>query len=155
MKQPLFIFVLLVCAFLIAWYSSRCIIEGFAKKEPKLQELKKKIAPIFEGDQRFEGVLDQLNYRNILSEIEFYGSNKSYTLNKTKVHICMKDSDGEYYPDSTLIYVILHEVAHCINPTIGHDESFQMTFNELLKIAERKGIYDPNVSIVQNYCGYT
>jgi hypothetical protein len=155
MKQPLFAVVLLVCAFLIVWYSSRCVLESFAKKEPKLLEIKKKIAPIFEGNRRFEGALEKLNRINILSEIELYDSNKSYTINKQKVHICLKDADGKYYPDSTLIYVLLHEIAHCINPTIGHDEGFQTTFNQILEIAEEKGIYDPNVPIVQNYCGYT
>ena len=145
---------LLFLAFLLGWYCSGCIREHFAKKHPKLEELKYTIQPIFSKDEIYSGKLESLNDRDLMNEIQLFMSNKSYTINKKKIHLCLLDANGEVYDNNTLIYVLLHEIAHCVNDTIGHDESFQETFDEILLIAKNKNIYDPSIPLAKNYCGY-
>jgi hypothetical protein len=88
------------------------------------------------------------------SRLKFYQDNKSYTINKQKVYLCLKDDNDQYYPMNMLMYVAIHELAHVLCDEIGHTPKFHKIFTELLKNAEKTGIYDPNIPVIQNYCGY-
>ena len=93
---------------------------------------------------------------DILKKISMKKGNKSYTINKEVIHMCLKDENGEYYPLNTLIYVLIHELAHAINTmSIGHGPDFQAINEELLEYATEKGIYDPSIPIIQDYCEYS
>ena len=88
-----------------------------------------------------------------VNELRFYEGDESYTLNKEKVYICVKDKKtNELYDKNILKYVILHEYAHSICPEIGHTPLYQKIFNKVLTEAVDKGVYDPNVKIPINYC---
>jgi hypothetical protein len=90
----------------------------------------------------------------IFENIKLNKGNKSYTLNKEDIYICVKDEKGEYYPMNSLVHVILHEVAHMLNTKdVGHTKEWQNIFNDLLKKAEEKKVYNPNIPMVSNYCG--
>ena len=89
-----------------------------------------------------------------IDKLEFYESNRSYTINKHKVHICLKDEKGEYYEINMLMYVTLHELAHVLCNEVGHTDKFYKIFQDLLDKAYDLGVYDPSVPIVQNYCQY-
>ena len=93
---------------------------------------------------------------DIFKTIKLNKGNKSYTLNKETIYICVKDEKGEYYPMNSLVHVILHEVAHMLNTKdIGHTKEWEKMFNELLKKAENKQVYNPAIPMVSNYCGVT
>ena len=79
---------------------------------------------------------------------------KSYTINKKKVYLCLKDENGDYYDENMLIFVAIHELAHVVCDEIGHTDKFQTIFQELLNKASDLQIYDPNVAPIQNYCEY-
>lgn len=87
-------------------------------------------------------------------ELKFYADSKSYTLNKQKVYLCLKDEDDKYYPMNMLMYVAIHELAHVLCDEIGHTAKFQRIFAQLLSQASELGIYDPSVPVLRNYCGY-
>jgi len=90
-----------------------------------------------------------------IKNLKLYKGEKSYTINKKKIYMCLKDQDGEYYPMNQLVYVFLHEFAHYINKEdVGHTQTFHDIFEKLLKDAEVKGIYNPNIPMVENYCNY-
>jgi len=90
-----------------------------------------------------------------IKKLKLYEGEKSYTINKKKIYMCLKDQDGEYYPMNQLVYVFLHEFAHYINKEdVGHTQTFHDIFEKLLKDAEEKGIYNPNIPMVENYCNY-
>lgn len=89
-----------------------------------------------------------------IDHLEFYEANKSYTTNKKKVHLCLKDEKGDYYHENMLLYVGLHELAHVKCDEIGHTDKFHKIFQQLLDKAADIGIYDPSIPIVQNYCGH-
>lgn len=87
-------------------------------------------------------------------EIPIYEGDSSYTENKNTITLCLKDPDTKkYYDMNTLMYVSLHELAHVITKTIGHDEHFKENFSKLLLKAERLGMYNPKIPLPSKYCG--
>jgi hypothetical protein len=89
----------------------------------------------------------------IFKEVQLYKGNRSYTINKEKIYICLNDENGDYYPMNQLVYVILHEIAHKLNTKdVGHTPEWQRIFDELLDKAEEQGIWSREIPIMQNYC---
>ena len=125
--------------------------------DPKLFEIRDKIAPMFTKDEQnpFQGVLEPLNHRDLLKEISLHRSNKSEAENKSRVYLCLADTNNNYYHDNMLIYVTLHELSHCICPdTDDHSPHFVEIFRQLLTRAYHFGIYNPNIPPIEDYCGY-
>lgn len=88
-------------------------------------------------------------------DVDINQGNKSYTINKKKVYICLKDENDRYYNKNMLVYVVLHEYAHILCKSIGHSSEFFEIFRQLLNKAAQMGLYDPNIPPVKNYCGHT
>lgn len=89
----------------------------------------------------------------IITDLKLYKGDKSYTINKKKVFICLYDENGDYYPLNMLVYVLLHEIAHVLNTEdVGHTPAFHSKFDELLDRATQLGIFNPSIPILQNYC---
>jgi hypothetical protein len=129
--------------------------ENYLRDDPMLEELMKAVKPIFESDEKYTGNLSKLNDTKILDKISLYRGNRSYTINKEKVYLCLKDEKDEYYNRNMLIYVLLHELAHVICDEIGHTEKFHDIFQNLLMRAINNGIYNPSIPVIQNYCNHT
>ena len=89
-----------------------------------------------------------------IDQVQLREGEKSYTLDKQKIYLCLADKQtGKTYNDNMLVYVLLHELAHVLNKEdIGHTPAFNRKFDEILKVAEAKGIYDPNLPLVPGYC---
>ncbi len=144
---------LLIIGFVL-WLVVMQIQEYYQQDDPKLKELLEKVRPLFEGDKYYSGILSELNTRNILKEITLYKGDKSYTINKQKVYLCLKDENNEYYNTNMLTYVLLHELSHVICDEIGHTEKFHDIFKEVLKEAKKLKIYDASIPIIKDYCQY-
>ena len=87
------------------------------------------------------------------SKIPLREGNSAYTENKAVITLCIKNPEtGEYYDMNTIMYVALHELAHIVSKTHGHNDEFKRNFSTLLRQAARKGIYDPRRSIPTTYC---
>lgn len=115
------------------------VIEPYTSpKDPVLDELRDQLAVL---DPKFENV-------------SINEGDKSYTINKSRVFICLKDKHGRYYDRNMLCYVILHEYAHILCDEVGHTEKFFNIFDELLDKAAEMGLYDPSIPPVENYCGH-
>jgi hypothetical protein len=69
----------------------------------------------------------------------------SYSVNKGEaVHMCLRQRGGqseELVNENVLMFVALHEMAHMVTPTIGHDAQFWNNFGWLLEKAETLGVY--------------
>ena len=68
----------------------------------------------------------------------------SYSVNKGEsVHFCLRQRDGtENLVDlDIMMFVALHEMAHMITKSIGHEQEFWNNFGWLLKEAEKRGLY--------------
>lgn len=79
---------------------------------------------------------------------------KSYTINKKRIHLCLTDENGKYYDQNMLVFVLLHELAHVRCTEIGHTDAFHRIFRGLLDTATIHGIYDPSVPPIKDYCEY-
>ena len=82
--------------------------------------------------------------------------NTSYSINKKELVFCLKSKiNHKIHNLNLLMYVVIHEVAHLMNPEYGHGELFKEIFNYLLNNAQSIGIYTPiNFNLnPQEYCG--
>lgn len=131
------------------------INEHFNDRDPKLNELKNKLEILInQPNKNWTGHLEGLNNRNILNEIKLYVGSKSYTINKSRIYMCLKNSNEQYYDDNSLMFVLLHEISHVICKSIGHTDEFHKIFDELLVEAEKVGIYNSMIPMIKNYCGH-
>lgn len=129
------ILAIILIVLIIATFA-RQIKENMVQDDPVLIDLKNTLHQV-------DPIVDSLN---------FYVGNKSYTINKQNVYMCLKDKDGKYYDKNMLIYVALHEVAHAKCDEIGHTMTFHNIFQSLLKKASDQGIYDSKKPIINDYC---
>lgn len=90
-----------------------------------------------------------------VANLKLYKGEKSYTINKDKIFLCLYDKQGEYYPMNMILYVLIHELAHKVNTKdVGHTDEFYRVFDELLQRATEMGIFNPSIPILQDYCNY-
>ena len=85
--------------------------------------------------------------------------NTSYTINKgEKIVICLRSKLlSEIHDINTIMYVVIHELAHVACPEYGHTPLFKKIFIFLLKESHKIGIYIPidYRKKPQDYCGMT
>lgn len=126
--------------------------------DPKLHELKGIFHEFFEHKgkkgKKWEHPLTKLNDTNPMKRIKLLKGGKSYTINKEKVYLCLKDEKEQYYNLNMLIYVTAHELAHVLCDSIGHTDEFHAIFEALLVELTDQGIYDPKQEILLDYCAH-
>lgn len=102
---------------------------------------------------KFTGYLKPLNDTNLLKRLVMVEDSESYTINKQVIHLCTKDpTSGKHYDKNTLMFVVLHELAHVICEEVGHTDAFSMTNQALLDYAIKEGYYDSSKPFVKKYC---
>jgi WLM domain len=84
----------------------------------------------------------------------------SYSVNKGEsVHFCLRQRDGteKLVDDNIMMFVAIHEMAHMLTKSIGHEPEFWNNFGWLLREAESKKLYTPTdfKSHPVMYCGVT
>lgn len=96
---------------------------------------------------------------SIISEARIQRGYTTYTINKSDIRVCIRtrDNNKKAYDINLLMYVLLHELAHVCNDTIGHDNNFKRIFSFLVQQAINAGVYtfDDYNSNPQEYCGLT
>lgn len=122
----------------VTWAIISQVTDHYARSDPKLYQLRNHLKDL----------------HPVIHDVSLSGGDKSYTINKKKVHLCLYDEENKYYDDNMLIYVLIHELAHCITNSIGHTEEFHENFDMLLKRAEDMGLYDSSIPPIDNYCGH-
>ena len=97
---------------------------------------------------------------DVFVESDMTSSDTSYSENKgQKIVACLRDkTKPPNYPlidKNTVMFVMLHEMAHLMTETIGHTQEFWGNFKRILGDAVQIGIYTP-VNYAQQptpYCG--
>jgi predicted metal-dependent hydrolase len=93
---------------------------------------------------------------NQLSETLPGSKYTSYSVNKgEQISLCIRHSDNTFIDDNTVIFVLLHELAHIMTTSVGHTKEFWDNMKYLLEQGEILGIYKP-VDYSENpvnYCG--
>ena len=83
----------------------------------------------------------------------------SFTIDKGKeLHLCLRDKRTNQHHDiNTLMFVAIHELAHVMSVSYGHNSEFASNFKYLLQNAVECGVYSP-VDYKANkkeFCGMT
>ena len=97
---------------------------------------------------------------DVFIENDMSSKDTSYSENKgQKIVVCLRDkTKPPTYPlidENTVMFVMLHEMAHLMTETIGHTQEFWSNFKRILHDAVKLGIYTP-VNYAQSpvpYCG--
>jgi hypothetical protein len=91
------------------------------------------------------------NFKRRWSKNNFYegtpnSKDSSFTIGKGDYFvICMRNKQGVFHDRITLLFVVLHEVAHIMNNNYGHGRDFWSIFKWLLGEAENiLGVKFPN-----------
>jgi hypothetical protein len=86
----------------------------------------------------------------------------AYTENKKSLHFCVREHDGKMVDENALMYVAIHELAHCAlseydpldqNGHTVHSVEFNTVANLLYQIAIRNGLLDTIHLENAIYCG--
>lgn len=88
--------------------------------------------------------------------LQIFPGTESYTEDKERVFICLKDDKGNYYPYNQLLEVAIHELAHAICPVVdvSHTSSeWNAIFEDLLNRSVELNMYNPDEPKIPNYCG--
>lgn len=108
-------------------------------------------------DQR---ILDELNEKG-QKFLHFLGSTNSFhlhstttqarTVNKKDIYLVLKKKNGEYFDDNTLFGVLIHELAHVLSSSEGHNYPFDEIEERLYDQATNIGFYSKKIGIDPNY----
>lgn len=105
-------------------------------------------------DEKVDHIKNKLiEYFPELDQIKVFSGNRSFTIDKKEIFLCLRDENGDYYNDNMLTYVLLHELSHVLCDEIGHTKKFFDIFDQVLAHAEANNVYDSSQPIIQNYCG--
>lgn len=80
----------------------------------------------------------------------------AYTLNKsTEIRLCIRNSTGGFEDPNTSMFVILHELAHVMSVSFGHEDEFKNNFSYITHLASSLGLYKPQdfKNSPKYYCG--
>jgi hypothetical protein len=138
LKTIFYIFIVLFILAVIGFIVYYQVVEYYQQLDPMLKIIQETLHPLHEK----------------VKTLAFFEGNKSYTINKKKIYLCLKDEHQEYYDFNMLMYVAIHELSHVLCDEIGHTPKFNRIFQEQLEKAEELGIYDSSKPIIQNYCGH-
>jgi len=116
--------------------------------------------PSFKQDEPYQRLVSNFN-PNAIEENDLDADSTSYSENKgEKIVVCLRDKTQKPYPlidQNTVMFVLIHEMAHLMTATIGHTPEFWTNFRKLLHECIQLGIYQA-VNYNKNpvkYCGMT
>lgn len=91
-----------------------------------------------------------------IRETSLFETNTGYTINKGKeIRLCLNKTNNSDYNTNIIMFVLLHEMAHIMSSSYGHNEEFTYSMDIIVKTAVKLGIYTPiDYSINPiTYCG--
>jgi hypothetical protein len=118
-----------------------------------------KTDPSAMSDPRIKIMVSRFNPDNF-TENDLDVDTTSYSENKgEKIVVCIRDKAPPYrfVEENTVMFVLLHEMAHLMSTTIGHTPEFWANFKRILHDAVHCGIYT-TVNYTRtptSYCGMT
>jgi hypothetical protein len=135
--------------------------ERIAKIRYNLEKLVEsyKNDPSAMADPRVKIMVTRFNPDNF-SENDLDSQSTSYSENKgERIVICIRDKapPHTFVDENTVMFVLLHEMAHLMTTTVGHTPEFWANFKRILHDAVQCGIYTHvnYAKVPTAYCGMT
>jgi len=133
-----------------------------------MARLRKKLTKIIEcfrsdihysNDPSYQRLITKFN-PEVFEENDLDASSTSYSENKgEKIVVCIRDKTPPYkfVEENTIMFVLLHELAHLMTESMGHTPEFWNNFRKLLQDCMKKGEYTPKNynQFPTEYCGMT
>ena len=91
-----------------------------------------------------------------LSETGIGAKYKSYSVNKgEEIALCVRHNNNTMVDDNTIMFVMIHELAHVITISVGHTKEFWDNMKYLLEEGNKCGVYQPidYSKTPAEYCG--
>jgi hypothetical protein len=114
----------------------------------KLAEINRKVLLLIgrlnSSKKGVQDLIDNYNPR-ALSETLPGSKYTSYSVNKgEKISICIRSVEDEsFIDDNTILFVVIHELAHVMTEEVGHTPLFWDNMKYLLEEGHAVGIYQP------------
>jgi len=110
----------------------------------------------YPNEPRILRLFNKFNENNI-QETNLNDKGTSYSIDKGKqINLCLRNkSNSEIHKINILMFVTLHELAHIMSKSFGHNNEHDVNFKFILKNAIKIGIYN-NVNYSENkteFCG--
>jgi len=111
------------------------------------------------ADSRVKIMVSRFNPNNF-TENDLNTDTTSYSENKgEKIVVCIRDKTPphKFVDENTVMFVLLHEMAHLMSTSVGHTPEFWSNFKRVLHDAVHCGIYT-SVNYARTptpYCGMT
>lgn len=90
-----------------------------------------------------------------LGRLQYFPGDESYTEDKERIFLCMKDDKDVYYDYNTLLQVALHEGAHALTRVIDKDHKTK-EFNDMHEVLRKRastlGLVDLTKNVSTGYC---
>lgn len=127
-----------------------------AQIEKNIDSLKQILQSEHPDDERTHLLLSR--YKGNVVENIHESQHTSYSVNKGELLVlCIRDRKPQpsLHSLNTMMFVVLHEIAHVVTHSVGHTKEFWDNFRWLLQIAIKHDLYQyVNYSEQQeNYCG--
>lgn len=117
---------------------SHIMADRLALLEQRMHRLLDGAASIMPDDPRIAAIRNR--WDGTLSEVEATGE-VAFSVDKTTIHVCLRDQTGKIEDMNTSMFVLVHELAHVATAGYGHHAEFWANMRFLLELAERLGIY--------------
>ena len=129
------------------------IADRLALLEQKLVQLLDGANVMMPDDPRIATI--KRRWDGTVSEVEAEGD-VAFSVDKTSIHMCLRDAQGRIEDLNTSMFVLLHELAHVATADYGHSQEFWANMRFLLELAERMGIYryENYEHGATNFCGH-
>jgi hypothetical protein len=133
------------------------VVDLFARTSVKLKKLIKYLKNNEMDKPSIKRLVEKYNPDKIVeilptSEYTAYAENKG-----EKIALCATKQrhSGKMIDENTLMFVVLHELAHIMTVTINHTSEFWQNFKDIITHAKKVKIYEPKDYAISNvtYCG--
>lgn len=127
-----------------------------AKIKKKIDKLLLHLKKNYPNNNDIKRLLSNYDEDNV-RETEIEDDDTSYSIEKGReLHLCLRNKENfKLHKTNILMFVTIHELAHLMSQSYGHNEEFNKNFIFLLKESIKIGIYN-NVDYSKkevNYCG--
>lgn len=133
--------------------ASQEMADRLAALEQRLHRLLDGASSIMPNDPRI--VTIRQKWDGTLAEVEA-SDEVAFSVDKTSIHVCLRNSRGGIEDFNTSMFVLIHELAHVATEDYGHSPQFWANMRFLLELAERLGIYkyENYDSTSTTFCGH-